>query len=40
MGEVRNCCKILVGELEGKRHHGRPGRRYEYNIGIYIKKTG
>jgi hypothetical protein len=36
MGEMRNTY-ILVGKLEGKRLLGRPRRRKEDNIGIYLR---
>jgi hypothetical protein len=32
MGEKRNACRILVGNPEGKRPPGRPGRRWVDNI--------
>jgi hypothetical protein len=31
-GEVRNIQKIVVGEPERKRSHGRPGDRWENNV--------
>jgi hypothetical protein len=31
MGEIRNPCKVLVGNFEGKRPR-RPRRRWEDNI--------
>jgi hypothetical protein len=33
-GNVRNVCKILVGEPEGKRPLGSPRSRWEDNIII------
>jgi len=32
MGERRGYTRVLVGEPEGKRSFGRPGRRWEDNI--------
>jgi hypothetical protein len=31
-------CRVLVGNLEGKRPYGRPRRRLEYNIKINLRK--
>jgi hypothetical protein len=36
-GEMRNVYKVLVGNLEGNRPLGRPGRRWEDNIKVDIK---
>jgi hypothetical protein len=36
MKEVKNRYKILVGGPEEKRPIGRPRRRWEYNIKIYV----
>jgi hypothetical protein len=30
----------LVGKLEGKKPLGRPGHRWEDNIGMNVKETG
>jgi hypothetical protein len=38
MGEMRNVYSILVGKPEGKRPHGRPGRRWEGNIGQDLRE--
>jgi hypothetical protein len=35
-GEIRNAHKIMVANLKG-RHSGRPRRRWEDNIKIYLK---
>jgi hypothetical protein len=40
MGEIRNAYKILIGKLEGKRHLGRPRRRWEYSIKMYLGEIG
>jgi hypothetical protein len=32
IGEKRNTCRILVGNLEGKRSLGRPRHRWVNNI--------
>jgi hypothetical protein len=39
-GEMRNVYRILVGKPKGKRPLGRPRRRWEDNIKIYIWKIG
>jgi hypothetical protein len=33
-------CKVLVGNSEGKRSVGRPGRRSEDNIEIDLRDIG
>jgi len=38
MGEMRNSYNILVGKPEGKRPLGRPRRRWEDNIKMYLRK--
>jgi hypothetical protein len=40
MGEMRNVYKILVGKPEGKRPLRRSRRRWEDNIGMYLRKIG
>jgi hypothetical protein len=40
MGEKRNGCRILVGNLEGKRPLGRPRRRWMDNIKIDLREIG
>jgi len=40
MLKMRNGFKILVGEPEGKRPLGRPRRRWEDNIRMYLRETG
>jgi hypothetical protein len=40
MGEMRIAYKILIGEPEGKRPHGRHKHRWENNIGIDLRETG
>ena len=37
MEQSRNGCRVLVGDPEGKRHLGRPGRRWEDNIKMDLK---
>jgi hypothetical protein len=39
MGEMRNACSIVV-KPEGKRPFGRSKRRWEDNIGIYLREIG
>jgi hypothetical protein len=40
MGEERNVYRVLVGKPEGKRPLGRPRRRWEDRIRIYLRETG
>ncbi|KAJ4448778.1 hypothetical protein ANN_00169 [Periplaneta americana] len=40
MGESRNAYRVLVGRPEGKRPLGRPRRRWEDNIKMYLKEVG
>jgi hypothetical protein len=37
--KMRNECKILVEEPEGKRTSGRPTRRWDDNIKMNLKKV-
>jgi len=34
---VRNAYTILVGKCKGKRQLGRPKRRWEDNIKVYVR---
>ena len=38
MEEVRSAFKILINKFAGKRPLGRPRRKWEDNIGIYLKE--
>jgi len=38
MGEMRNVYNVLLGNPEGKRPLGRPGRRWEDCIRMYIRE--
>jgi hypothetical protein len=38
--EKRNAYRILVGKPEGKRPLGRPRRRWEDNIKMYVREIG
>jgi hypothetical protein len=38
MGEKTNANRFLVGKPQGKRPLGRPRRRWEDNIKMYIRK--
>jgi hypothetical protein len=38
MGEVRGAYKILVGRPEDRRPLGRPRRRWEDNIKMYLRE--
>jgi hypothetical protein len=40
MGEERKVYKVLVGKPEGKRPLGRPKRRWEYGIRMYLREIG
>jgi hypothetical protein len=40
MEEGRGVRKVLVGKLEGKRPLGRPRRRWEDNIKMYLQEVG
>jgi hypothetical protein len=40
MVEVRGAYNILVGRPEGRRPLGRPRRRWEDNIKIYLREIG
>jgi hypothetical protein len=40
MGELRGAYNILVGRPEGRRPLGRPRRRWEDNIKMYIIEIG
>jgi hypothetical protein len=40
MGEVRGAYNILVGRPEGRRPLGRPRRRWENNIKMYLREIG
>jgi hypothetical protein len=37
-GEGRGVYRVLVGKPEGKRPLGRPRRRWEDNINIYLRE--
>ena len=40
MGEGRGVHRVLVGKSEGKRPLGRPRRRWEDNIKMYLREVG
>jgi hypothetical protein len=40
MGEGRGVCRVSVGRPEGKRSMGRPRRRWEDNIKMYLREIG
>jgi hypothetical protein len=40
MGEERNVYKVLMGKPEGKRPLGRPRRRWEDEIRMYLRDIG
>ena len=40
MGEDRGVQRVLVGKPEGKRPFGRPRRRWEDNIKMYLQEVG
>jgi len=39
MGERRAVYRVLVGKPEGKRPLGRPRRRWEDNIKMYLQEV-
>ena len=39
MGEKRGVYRVLVGKPEGKRILGRPRRRWEDNIKMYLQEV-
>jgi hypothetical protein len=40
MGEERKVYKVLLGKPEGKRPLGRPRRRWEDGIRMYLREIG
>jgi len=40
LGERRGLYRFLVGKPDGKRPLGRPRRRWEDNINIYLQEVG
>jgi hypothetical protein len=40
MGDRRGVYRVLVGKPEGKRPLGRPRRRWEDNIKMYLQEIG
>ena len=40
IGEGRVVHRVLVGKPEGKRKLGRPRRRWEDNIKMYLQEVG
>ncbi|KAJ4443166.1 hypothetical protein ANN_04816 [Periplaneta americana] len=40
MGESRNAYRVLIGRPEGKSPLGRPRRRWENNIKMYLREMG
>jgi hypothetical protein len=40
MGEGRGTNRVVVGSPEGKGLLGRPGRRWNVNIKMYLQKIG
>jgi hypothetical protein len=40
MGERRGICRVVVGNLEGKRPLGRPRRGWEDNIRTDLQEVG
>jgi hypothetical protein len=39
MGERRGAYRVLVGKPEGRRPLGRPRRRWENNIKMYLREV-
>jgi hypothetical protein len=40
MGEMRNAHNILIEKLGGERPFGKPRRRWEDNVRMYLRETG
>jgi hypothetical protein len=40
MGKERGVHRVLVGKPEGKRPMGRPRRRWEDNVNMYLQEFG
>jgi len=40
MGERRGVYRVLVGKLEGNKPFGRPRRKWEDNIKMYLQEVG
>jgi len=40
MGERTGVCRVLVGKPEWKRPLGRPRRRWQHNIKMYLQELG
>ena len=40
MGDRRDAHRVLVGKSEGKRQLGRPRRRWEDKIKMYLQEVG
>ena len=40
MEQSRNAYRVLVGKPEGKKPLGRPRRRWEDNIKMYLREVG
>jgi hypothetical protein len=40
VGEESNVCRVLIGKPEGKRPLGRPKRRWEDGMRMYLRETG
>jgi len=40
MGESRGVYRVLMGKPKGKRPLGRPRRRWEDNIKMYLQEVG
>jgi hypothetical protein len=40
MREIRDAYVIFVGKPETKRHFGKPRRRYDDNIRMYLREMG
>jgi hypothetical protein len=39
MGKIRGVYRVLVGRPEEKRSLGRPRRRWDYNINMYLQEV-
>jgi len=39
-GQVKICCRVLMGKPKGKKPLGRPRRRWKNNIKMVLQEVG